>query len=120
LECDIGSNLDADAVPKKRGPKTDVLEALLKRVDGLEARLKEQKTSGTESSGSQNATEKSKELSSSVQSTTNVLAYAPKLVGNSERRGHSLLLPLRGEKRSIPAHADAKSNLTVYIQRTSP
>jgi hypothetical protein len=34
-----------DAVPKKRGPKTDVLEALLKRVDGLEARLKEQKNS---------------------------------------------------------------------------
>ncbi|KAJ4406184.1 hypothetical protein N0V82_010172, partial [Gnomoniopsis sp. IMI 355080] len=32
-----------DAVPKKRGPKTDVLEALLKRVDGLEAKLKEKK-----------------------------------------------------------------------------
>ncbi|KAK4147985.1 fungal transcriptional regulatory-like protein [Dichotomopilus funicola] len=32
-----------DAVPKKRGPKTDVLEALLKRVDGLEARLKDKK-----------------------------------------------------------------------------
>ncbi|KAI0471305.1 fungal-specific transcription factor domain-containing protein [Xylaria cf. heliscus] len=32
-----------DAVPKKRGPKTDVLEALLKRVDGLEAQLKDQK-----------------------------------------------------------------------------
>ncbi len=26
-------------MPKKRGPKTDVLEALLKRVDGLERRL---------------------------------------------------------------------------------
>lgn len=33
--------LSTDAVPKKRGPKTDVLEALLKRVDGLEAKLKE-------------------------------------------------------------------------------
>lgn len=32
-----------DAVPKKRGPKTDVLEALLKRVDGLEQQLKDQK-----------------------------------------------------------------------------
>ncbi|CAG2004476.1 unnamed protein product [Fusarium graminearum] len=32
---------DTDAVPKKRGPKTDVLEALLKRVDGLEAKLRE-------------------------------------------------------------------------------
>ncbi|KAH7030738.1 fungal-specific transcription factor domain-containing protein [Microdochium trichocladiopsis] len=38
-----------DAVPKKRGPKTDVLEALLKRVDGLEARLKHEKKSGSES-----------------------------------------------------------------------
>lgn len=28
-------------MPKKRGPKTDVLEALLKRVDGLERRLQD-------------------------------------------------------------------------------
>ncbi|CAK7232681.1 hypothetical protein SBRCBS47491_008354 [Sporothrix bragantina] len=35
-----------DAVPKKRGPKTDVLEALLKRVDGLEQKLKDQKKDG--------------------------------------------------------------------------
>lgn len=32
-----------DAVPKKRGPKADVLEALLKRVDGLEKRLHTEK-----------------------------------------------------------------------------
>ncbi|OKP06975.1 hypothetical protein PENSUB_6158 [Penicillium subrubescens] len=32
-----------DAIPKKRGPKTDVLEALLKRVDGLEKRLQDEK-----------------------------------------------------------------------------
>ena len=32
-----------DAIPKKRGPKTDVLEALLKRVDGLERRLRDEK-----------------------------------------------------------------------------
>jgi len=31
-----------DATPKKRGPKTDVLEALLKRVNGLEKRLKDE------------------------------------------------------------------------------
>jgi len=31
----------ADAVPKKRGPKTEVLEELLKRIDGLEKRLGE-------------------------------------------------------------------------------
>ncbi|KAI4851282.1 hypothetical protein E4T44_02227 [Aureobasidium sp. EXF-8845] len=33
---------NVDAVPKKRGPKTDVLEALLKRVNGLEKRLKDE------------------------------------------------------------------------------
>jgi 3-dehydroquinate dehydratase-1 len=37
------SSLVSDAIPKKRGPKTDVLEALLKRVDGLEKRLQEEK-----------------------------------------------------------------------------
>ncbi len=31
-------------MPKKGGPKTDVLEALLKRVDGLEQQLKDQKS----------------------------------------------------------------------------
>ena len=30
-----------DAVPKKRGPKADVLEALVKRVDGLEKQLQD-------------------------------------------------------------------------------
>ncbi|KAH9839631.1 shikimate 3-dehydrogenase (NADP+) [Teratosphaeria destructans] len=34
-----------DATPKKRGPKTDVLEALVKRVNGLEKRLKDEKQS---------------------------------------------------------------------------
>ncbi|QSZ36878.1 hypothetical protein DSL72_006761 [Monilinia vaccinii-corymbosi] len=33
------------AVPKKRGPKSDVLEALLKRVDGLERKLRDEKKS---------------------------------------------------------------------------
>lgn len=34
-----------DAVPKKRGPKTDVLETLLKRVDGLEKRVRGENSS---------------------------------------------------------------------------
>lgn len=34
-------------MPKKRGPKTDVLEALLKRVDGLEKRLKDENKTGS-------------------------------------------------------------------------
>jgi hypothetical protein len=48
-----------DAVPKKRGPKTDVLEALLKRVDGLEQKLKEKKGSGEDDDGSEMVTDDS-------------------------------------------------------------
>lgn len=36
-----------DAVPKKRGPKTDVLEALVKRVNGLEQRMQDENKSPT-------------------------------------------------------------------------
>ena len=46
---ELRSSVDCstDAVPKKRGPKTDVLEALLKRVNGLEKRLKDEKKPGS-------------------------------------------------------------------------
>ncbi|KAL4813087.1 type I 3-dehydroquinase-domain-containing protein [Aspergillus spinulosporus] len=40
----ISFSVPSHAVPKKRGPKTDVLEALLKRVDGLEKRLQDDGT----------------------------------------------------------------------------
>jgi hypothetical protein len=57
--CDVVCQADhpirfrngTDAVPKKRGPKTDVLEALLKRVDGLEQRLKDQKSADPATAG---------------------------------------------------------------------
>ncbi|KAG9232588.1 fungal-specific transcription factor domain-containing protein [Amylocarpus encephaloides] len=47
-----------DAVPKKRGPKTDVLEALLKRVDGLEKKLKDEKNSNSPTSEENSGAEK--------------------------------------------------------------
>lgn len=53
-------------MPKKRGPKTDVLEALLKRVDGLEAKLKEQndgEKTPTLSTGPSNSGEPSASIS---------------------------------------------------------
>ncbi|VUC36949.1 unnamed protein product [Clonostachys rosea] len=50
-----------DAVPKKRGPKTDVLDALLKRVDGLEAKLREKNAEQVSSSSSAEATTSVKE-----------------------------------------------------------
>ncbi|KUI74288.1 putative transcriptional regulatory protein PB1A11.04c [Cytospora mali] len=61
-----------DAVPKKRGPKTDVLEALLKRVDGLEAKLKEKKErpSTPASENAPTAVEDSSASSSAVAAAT--------------------------------------------------
>jgi len=55
-----------DAVPKKRGPKTDVLEALLKRVDGLEARLKKEQAEGDTPSSDSTAANIADEASSSA------------------------------------------------------
>lgn len=51
-------NVLLDAVPKKRGPKTDVLEALLKRVDGLERRLKDEKKSHSSNNEGESAEDK--------------------------------------------------------------
>lgn len=66
-----------DAVPKKRGPKTDVLEALLKRVDGLEQKLKEKKTepaaSASENKQSTAQDESSPNGESSGASTTDIV-----------------------------------------------
>ncbi|EDO02370.1 hypothetical protein SS1G_04846 [Sclerotinia sclerotiorum 1980 UF-70] len=47
LESFGPNSFSIDAVPKKRGPKTDVLEALLKRVDGLERKLRDEKKSNS-------------------------------------------------------------------------
>jgi hypothetical protein len=74
------SSFWSDAVPKKRGPKTDVLEALLKRVDGLEKRLR---TEG-ERPDSQSPTTSTKEavleaLKSSEDSPPNAPRTIPEL-----------------------------------------
>ncbi|RDW92388.1 hypothetical protein BP5796_01782 [Coleophoma crateriformis] len=77
-----------DAVPKKRGPKTDVLEALLKRVDGLERRLKDEKKSdatndeggAVEEAASQEPKAKRPQLDTSVLDESAV--YSP--ISNSE------------------------------------
>ncbi|KIN06347.1 hypothetical protein OIDMADRAFT_190476 [Oidiodendron maius Zn] len=76
-----------DAIPKKRGPKTDVLEALLKRVDGLEQRLKDEKKAHSPNETSPvaatreetvNGTTKTKRTHSQSTSTENESAvYSP-------------------------------------------
>jgi hypothetical protein len=85
-----------DAVPKKRGPKTDVLEALLKRVDGLEKRLHsegksdalpdaESSTSQDESSSGDN-----KPSHASPHQTRPMLEIAP----NPANAAHQLMSPI--------------------------
>lgn len=64
-----------DAVPKKRGPKTDVLEALLKRVDGLEAKLKEKNAED----GTDAAAESSEAQSAEPEDATVAETYEPPL-----------------------------------------
>jgi hypothetical protein len=71
----LSSHDATDAVPKKRGPKTDVLEALLKRVDGLEARLKDKKADA-EAEGSESAVVDAPEASTSTQSASNAVSGA--------------------------------------------
>ncbi|KAK1771151.1 fungal-specific transcription factor domain-containing protein [Phialemonium atrogriseum] len=63
-----------DAVPKKRGPKTDVLEALLKRVDGLEQRLRVQKKAEPGTPTSENGHDPTNEEWPANGSATNVTA----------------------------------------------
>ncbi|KAF2184372.1 hypothetical protein K469DRAFT_727294 [Zopfia rhizophila CBS 207.26] len=70
-----------DAVPKKRGPKTDVLEALLKRVDGLEKRLHSEGKSDSlpdaESSASQDTSSDNKSINDSLPPPRPLLEIAP-------------------------------------------
>lgn len=75
--------LSVDAVPKKRGPKTDVLEALLKRVDGLEQKLKEKK----EDPSSDDASPTQEEDSSAPDATVSSATPATKLTVDTQTAG---------------------------------
>ncbi|EED23703.1 fungal specific transcription factor, putative [Talaromyces stipitatus ATCC 10500] len=94
-----------DAVPKKRGPKTDVLEALLKRVDGLERRLQEESTAASSTGETSPSTSKRKgketsagpsnsaeETGCSHQSSLSVMEQKDQAqLPYSDRRGSDLL-----------------------------
>lgn len=94
-----------DAVPKKRGPKTDVLEALLKRVDGLERRLQEEGSTVSPTSENPPSTTKRKikgssagrsnsadETGSSIQSSLSIAEQEdPNQMSFADRRGSMLL-----------------------------
>ncbi|KAF2690826.1 hypothetical protein K458DRAFT_412174 [Lentithecium fluviatile CBS 122367] len=97
-----------DAVPKKRGPKTDVLEALLKRVDGLEKRLHTEGKSDDQDeeagpSPTQEATVDTKPTAApqTTPQTRPVLEIAP----NSANAANQLISPIEPRHDSLQAPA---------------
>ncbi|KAM3511404.1 hypothetical protein MY11210_004954 [Beauveria gryllotalpidicola] len=104
-----------DAVPKKRGPKTDVLEALLKRVDGLEAKLKEKNAedgtdTGAESSEAQSAETEEAGSSETHEPPSKRIARAP------EKTPSGSAEPRFATSRQSPADQSATGNATVPIE----
>lgn len=75
-----------DAIPKKRGPKTDVLEALLKRVNGLEKRLKDERKSDSPEAGSHCSSNDGQESSSHKDSEQAKQPSPPLQMHHSELR----------------------------------
>ncbi|KAF2872586.1 fungal-specific transcription factor domain-containing protein [Massariosphaeria phaeospora] len=89
-----------DAVPKKRGPKTDVLEALLKRVDGLEKRLhtegKSDALPDADSPTSQDDSSDTKSGHAAVSQIRPILEIAP----NPAKSANQLLSPVEPSPQS--------------------
>ncbi|KAK4162594.1 fungal-specific transcription factor domain-containing protein [Cladorrhinum sp. PSN259] len=109
-----------DAVPKKRGPKTDVLEALLKRVDGLEARLKEKKepeTAGAESGPSNSADESMSEapISTTDPSEKTDQSTGPSELGRESNSESAIFSPIEPSAPSPEVQPDAL--LDTYFNR---
>ncbi|KAH6641720.1 fungal-specific transcription factor domain-containing protein [Chaetomium tenue] len=102
-----------DAVPKKRGPKTDVLEALLKRVDGLEARLKDKKADA-EAEGSESAVVDAPEASASTQSASNPASGATADAGQ-ETQDTIVFSPAQSNEQSPEPHPGTL--LDIYFTR---
>lgn len=75
--------VSADAIPKKRGPKTDVLEALLKRVDGLEKRLQDEKNPISPTSPDKTSEELPLSQPNGRRNTIDASAFSPYTSGES-------------------------------------
>lgn len=81
--------LFTDAIPKKRGPKTDVLEALLERVDGLEKRLRDEQKS--KSSDASDDDQPNRALQDAINEAKNEI-----------KQRHSMAHPSRSSSTSVP------------------
>ncbi|KAK4158516.1 fungal transcriptional regulatory-like protein [Chaetomidium leptoderma] len=102
-----------DAVPKKRGPKTDVLEALLKRVDGLEARLKDKKAD-PDAESSEDAMTDAPEAPASAQSPSNAAPGVKPDMGQ-ETQDTAMFSPIQPSEQSPEIHPETL--LDIYFTR---
>ncbi|EOA92342.1 uncharacterized protein SETTUDRAFT_134587 [Exserohilum turcica Et28A] len=100
-----------DAVPKKRGPKTDVLEALLKRVDGLEKRLVSEGKSDDLANTASTSTSTTKTATAAAAASNTATATATKesTTPDSKSTDTAASQPPRDH-----AHAHARSNSTSH------
>ncbi|CAM1501023.1 Fc.00g101850.m01.CDS01 [Cosmosporella sp. VM-42] len=108
------------AVPKKRGPKTDVLEALLKRVDGLEAKLREkneEETSPTAptSSDGETAGTRSQYVDMGEPASKRIAIDTQASPGSVDTTGFSPCTPVTRELDPNPVQMD--SLLDTYFTR---
>ncbi|KAJ5542075.1 hypothetical protein N7535_004494 [Penicillium sp. DV-2018c] len=99
-----------DAVPKKRGPKTDVLEALLKRVDGLEKRLHDEKKPMSPTSP------ETPDEPASFPTRRNTIDASFSIYPPNER--HSTLSNIPSQHTDLSARPTGHS--TTFLQRPSP
>ncbi|KAH6959883.1 fungal-specific transcription factor domain-containing protein [Ilyonectria sp. MPI-CAGE-AT-0026] len=112
-----------DAVPKKRGPKTDVLEALLKRVDGLEAKLREKNDDDTSPTVTNAPTSAKRDASGSGSQAGEVGVPAPKRIALDTRASPcdiDLTMPFPQtpiNREPSPNAAQADTHLDTYFAR---
>ncbi|KAM0668417.1 hypothetical protein ACQRIU_001979 [Beauveria bassiana] len=104
-----------DAVPKKRGPKTDVLEALLKRVDGLEAKLKEKNAEDGTDTGAESSEVQSAEIEEAGCSETHE-PPSKRIAKALERSPSGSVEPVFATSRQSSADQSATGNATVPIE----
>ncbi|KAH6982371.1 fungal-specific transcription factor domain-containing protein [Ilyonectria destructans] len=115
--------IDWDAVPKKRGPKTDVLEALLKRVDGLEANLREKNDDYTSPTVANTPTSAKTDASGSGSQAGEGGEPAPKRIALDTRASPcdtdlTMLSPQTPINRELsPNAAQADTHLDTYFTR---
>ncbi|KAM0080847.1 hypothetical protein ACKRZS_006988 [Fusarium odoratissimum] len=115
------ANSGADAVPKKRGPKADVLETLLKRVDALEAKLREKgeddvslANSNLPGTGKEEASENGSQVTEVGESTTK-RATVHARASPGDTASHSPHTPIARDLSLPPAQAEVL--LDTYFTR---